>query len=169
MNLFSGISEEEKEILEAGFRSNALRVMVATSTLSSGVNLPARAVLICFSRYLSQMMYQQMAGRAGRMGIDSAGNFPELKQGLFIPITLLLLFLLYIIMKKSFSSSSFVANNYTSAHNRAKEAWLTEQTQINCSLWAKFVDLLKRNWLEVQTGNQNHNKGNLIIKDRKCT
>ena len=82
----AGLTVEEREIVERGFRQNALRVLVATSTLSCGVNLPARRVIIRTPtafvgdgglpqrQILSGMSYKQMIGRAGRMGVDTAGE-----------------------------------------------------------------------------------------------
>ncbi|GBP01613.1 DNA polymerase theta, partial [Eumeta japonica] len=68
----AGLTTEERDILEASFKSGALRVIVATSTLSSGVNLPARRVLIRSplfgGKQMSSLTYRQMIGRAGRTG-----------------------------------------------------------------------------------------------------
>lgn len=69
-----------RRILEAGFRSGELKVMVSTSTLAMGVNFPSKNVFIeavkCYDGYdgrpilkpLVMYDYNQLAGRAGRFG-----------------------------------------------------------------------------------------------------
>lgn len=79
-----GLTMEEREQIERGFRQGILLVIVATSTLSSGVNLPAQRVIIrspwgqsnsTVGPCLTTASYRQMAGRAGRKGIDTKGSF----------------------------------------------------------------------------------------------
>ncbi|XP_076663773.1 DNA polymerase theta isoform X2 [Andrena cerasifolii] len=74
----AGLTMDERDIIEGSFRSGSLRVLVATSTLSSGVNLPARRVIVRSPMFggkiLDCLTYRQMIGRAGRMGKDTAGE-----------------------------------------------------------------------------------------------
>ncbi|KAF6733844.1 DNA polymerase theta [Oryzias melastigma] len=74
----AGLTFDERDVLEGAFRQGLVRVLSATSTLSSGVNLPARRVIIrtpTFNgRLLDPLTYKQMAGRAGRKGVDTKGE-----------------------------------------------------------------------------------------------
>ncbi|XP_012271353.1 DNA polymerase theta [Orussus abietinus] len=74
----AGLTMDERDIIEGAFRAGSLRVLAATSTLSSGVNLPARRVIVrsvmFHGKPLDILSYKQMIGRAGRMGKDTEGE-----------------------------------------------------------------------------------------------
>lgn len=75
----AGLTTDERDVVEMGFKDGTLKVLVATSTLSSGVNLPARRVIIrtpiaVDKRVMCSITYRQMIGRAGRKGKDILGE-----------------------------------------------------------------------------------------------
>ena len=74
----SGLTDEERSIIEQGYRDGHLLLLAATSTLSTGINLPAKAVIFNWPLIGPQPMdithYKQMSGRAGRTGFDTFGE-----------------------------------------------------------------------------------------------
>ncbi len=79
----AGLLHEQRSLVETGFREGTVKVISSTPTLAAGLNLPARRVLIrSYKRYesgmgmtpISVMEYRQMAGRAGRPGLDPYGE-----------------------------------------------------------------------------------------------
>lgn len=77
-----GLSIEDRRKIETAFRSGKIMVIVATSTLAVGVNLPARTVILAGTYQwsglgmtdLSDLDVQQMIGRAGRPQYDTEGT-----------------------------------------------------------------------------------------------
>mmetsp|Transcript_23886 Transcript_23886/g.68608 ORF Transcript_23886/g.68608 Transcript_23886/m.68608 type:complete len:1498 (-) Transcript_23886:33-4526(-) len=71
-----------KEMVEILFSRNLIKVLFATETFAMGVNMPARAVVFnsirkhdgTQFRVLQPGEYTQMAGRAGRRGLDKVGT-----------------------------------------------------------------------------------------------
>ena len=79
----AGLTTPLRELVEDGFREGNIRLISSTPTLAAGLNLPARRVIIrSYRRYSSQggmqpipvLEYKQMAGRAGRPGLDPYGE-----------------------------------------------------------------------------------------------
>ncbi len=72
------LDRDDRIALERRFKSGTLRVVVATSTLAWGVNLPARRVVVVGvhrgMQLVDSMDVIQMVGRAGRYGIDPRGD-----------------------------------------------------------------------------------------------
>jgi superfamily II RNA helicase len=80
----SGMLTLLKEIVEMIFTKGLIKLMFATETLAIGVNTPTRVT--CFTdvmkfdgysnykRALTVEEFKQMAGRAGRRGLDKVGN-----------------------------------------------------------------------------------------------
>eukprot|EP00922_Rhytidocystis_sp_ex-Travisia-forbesii_P046427 GHVS01069209.1.p1 GENE.GHVS01069209.1~~GHVS01069209.1.p1 ORF type:complete len:785 (-),score=94.16 GHVS01069209.1:370-2724(-) len=68
----SGLTVQERHLVETAYRTGAVRLLVATSTLAAGVNLPASRVVFRSPHiardFLDPIRYKQMSGRAGRTG-----------------------------------------------------------------------------------------------------
>lgn len=75
------LSRDERRIVEEGFRAGAVRVLISTSTLAVGMNLPAHNVFIASDKWqydarfgmpwktpILRAEYENMGGRAGRIG-----------------------------------------------------------------------------------------------------
>ena len=90
----AGLLPAAKDIVEQLFAEGKLKVLFATETFAVGINMPAKAV--AFSslekydgiefRYLNTKEYFQMAGRAGRRGIDEVGYAVTLIKPDFVDI-----------------------------------------------------------------------------------
>ena len=78
----AGLVPAYREAVEACFAAGLLRAVFATETLSLGINMPARTVVIeRFTKYggagratLTSGEYAQLTGRAGRRGLDAEGH-----------------------------------------------------------------------------------------------
>lgn len=77
----AGLVPPFKEAVESCFAAGLVKVVFATETLSLGINMPARSVVIekltKFTgerhEFLTPGEYTQLTGRAGRRGIDDTG------------------------------------------------------------------------------------------------
>ncbi len=84
----AGLLPSHKKLVEDLFSRKLLKVVFATSTLSAGINMPARSVVISDINKPTEILgeddakrvpltsneFHQMCGRAGRRGVDTIGN-----------------------------------------------------------------------------------------------
>lgn len=79
----AGLVESDRQLSEELFANNKIQILVATSTLAWGVNLPAHLVVVKGTQFFDAKIegYKdmdltdvlQMLGRAGRPGFDTSG------------------------------------------------------------------------------------------------
>jgi len=77
----AGMLPTLKEVVERLFTSRLLKIIFTTETFALGINMPSRSVIFddlrkfygTYMRNLKTRDFYQMAGRAGRRGIDSEG------------------------------------------------------------------------------------------------
>lgn len=82
----AGIAPVLREMVELCFSKGYIKLLLATETFAVGINMPTKSVIFTdVSKYdgngvrmLLPHEYTQMAGRAGRRGIDKVGNVFQL-------------------------------------------------------------------------------------------
>tara|TARA_B110000261_G_C13092823_1_gene360568 strand:+ start:1740 stop:4211 length:2472 start_codon:yes stop_codon:yes gene_type:complete len=78
----SGITPVFREMIEILFGKGYIKLLFATETFAVGINMPTKTVIFSSLtkydgksfRFLKSHEYTQMAGRAGRRGLDDKGN-----------------------------------------------------------------------------------------------
>lgn len=78
----AGLPQQQRQLLETAYREKTLYVICSTPTLAAGLDLPAfRTIIRDYKRFSGRGMtpipvleYLQMAGRAGRPGMESYGE-----------------------------------------------------------------------------------------------
>ena len=70
-----GLGSRIQGLIEHLFRTHNLGVMISTTTLALGIHSPCRSVVLAGDHIeLNSVQFRQMAGRAGRRGLDLLGH-----------------------------------------------------------------------------------------------
>lgn len=86
----AGLPPALKEVVQELFSMGLIKVLFVTETFAAGVNMPAKSVVFTGLtkpiesggyRFVNTEEYTQMAGRAGRRGLDTTGNVIILPLG----------------------------------------------------------------------------------------
>ncbi len=91
----SGIMPIYREMIELLFSKGYIKLLFATETFAVGINMPTKTVIFSgFDKFNGSSMrmlypheYTQMAGRAGRRGLDTIGYVIHLNNLFSLPIT----------------------------------------------------------------------------------
>ena len=90
----SGVLPVFKEMIEMMFAKGFVKLLFATETFAVGVNMPTKTVIFTgFKKFhgssfrlLKSHEYTQMAGRAGRRGLDTVGHVIHLNNIMEMPL-----------------------------------------------------------------------------------
>lgn len=126
----AGLLSEHRRLIEDAFREGRLRLLVSTTTLAMGLNLPSRCVIVKdWKRYesargiepVSVMEIKQMCGRAGRPGYDSYGEA--------------------VIIARSKRDEKFILENYIRGEPEAIESRLADESAMRVHILSSIAGL----------------------------
>jgi antiviral helicase SKI2 len=149
----SGLIPILKEIIEIIYSKGLIKILIATETFSIGINMPTKTVIFTEiekfdndgSRILRTDEYLQMAGRAGRRGLDKVGTviilptfqlpseltFKGMLKGDLQKLTskfkLSYQFVLKTLNSQTFNTDDFLSNTFISTENDKRVIGITSQ------------------------------------------
>ena len=124
----AGLKPKQRQLLEENFKNNLIKVLCATPTLATGVNLPARRAIIrdvkrfehgYGSSFIPVSEYKQCAGRAGRPHMDPYGEA--------------------VIMAKTQAESKSLLNRYIKSPPEPITSQLGNETALRSHILASIV------------------------------
>ena len=177
-----------KELVELLFQTGLIKILVSTETFSMGVNMPAKAVVFTAVqkwdgekfRVLSGSEFVQMAGRAGRRGLDDRGfvitmmdqniDFKKFSSSLkneskndplISQFALSYNMILNAMMLEGFEPEQMIVQSFKQfqfEQNSKKHAVLIDE-------WRKTVEYLRENWFD-KTGDRFYRLLNIIETEK---
>jgi len=134
----AGINYSQRKLIEDAFRINKIKLIVATTTLAMGLNLPSRRVIIRdWWRYESgvgiksipTIEIKQMAGRAGRPGFDEYGES--------------------VIIARNKRDESYLFKNYIKGKPEKIDSQLANESALRTHILASIAGAFTRNRAEL--------------------
>lgn len=137
----AGMVPAFRELVEELFLEGLVKVAFATETLSLGINMPARTVVVeKLTKFggerhepLTPSQYTQLAGRAGRRGIDSAGHAVVLWTPFVTADQILAL-----AVNRSYTLESSFTPNYNMVANLVSRLDLDSARRVVASSFAQY-------------------------------
>ncbi|CAF0994046.1 unnamed protein product [Adineta steineri] len=156
----SGLTGDERQLIEEAFLDGILTCLTCTSTLSTGVNLPAKRVILrspyVANQFLTFAQYKQMSGRAGRTGQSQIGEcYVIAHERDMKPLQ----DMLFTIAENDTGCDSHLSlnNNYA-----IKQLLLSAISLKMCTTYESLMNLLQKTLLALQADRLNVNLENLL-------
>ena len=148
----SGIMPIFREMVEILFSKGYIKLLFATETFAVGINMPTKTVIFTalnkfdgsYNRELLSHEYTQMAGRAGRRGLDSVGHVIHLNNIFPMPTITDYKFMLsgkpQTLVSKFKIHYNLILNLINSKNNSQEEISKMELDKIVANKLTSFVD-----------------------------
>ena len=174
----SGLFPVFKEIIEILFEKKLIKLLLVTETMACGINMPCKTVVFSsltkydgkLQRNLVPAEYTQIAGRAGRRGIDTKGNiyyFP-MRNMLSVSETIYILSGKYEKIRSKYQINPIeilrLIGEKKDVYNVLEKSLLKFETDSVSNGILQEIELLKENRITIEISDENSEKIENLIK-----